>query len=89
MKTGPYKIAESILGHPMRPREMTLVHDFGARTIALRVDAKDDLSHFLPAGAFVFRIEQAEVGREMCAIIVGQPRVRRRSVKKTGFSAHS
>lgn len=89
MKTGSYKIAETVVGHPMRPRQMVLIYSFGAQLIGLRIDAEDNLRHFFPGRAFTFRIEEAQVDRQMRAVIISEPRVRRWLVEKVGFAAHS
>jgi len=71
MEAGSNEVPEPVVGHPMGARKMALIHEFGASKIAPWIEAEDDQGHFSPAGAFIFGVEEPEIGREMCAVVVG------------------
>lgn len=66
------EIAIAVLGHPMSAGEMSGMNAFCAIGLMDRVEAEDDTRHLLPVSAFGFRIEQAKIGHEMTAVILGQ-----------------
>lgn len=72
MVARPDEIAVAVLGHPMSAGEMSGVNALCAIGLLGRVEAEDDTRHLLPVSAFGFRIEQAKIGHEMTAVILGQ-----------------
>ncbi len=67
------------LRHPARTLEVGIVHAPRALGIACDVESEDNLGNLLPVGSLGGAVEQACIGFEVAAIIVGQViRLRRR-----------
>jgi len=62
------------LRHPARSREMAVVDDAGAFRFEVRIQAEYDLDGLPPVGAFLGRVQQPEVGREMALVVRRQLR---------------
>ena len=66
--------------HPVSAIEVGLPGSVGAVTLARWIDMKDDPGNLAPIGAVALGIEQAQIGDEMCAVIVGQNLIAGRAV---------
>jgi hypothetical protein len=69
------QIAIALGRQPPRPDEMRVMRASRTRRLAGRVDPEDDSAGLLPGGAVLGGVEQAEIDREVLAIIFGQMRL--------------
>lgn len=80
---GADQIAVAVFGHPAGTGEMSGVDAPGAIGLLDRIEAENDVRRFLPVHALGFCIEQAQIGHEMTAVILGQFVAAGRLVLKT------
>jgi hypothetical protein len=65
------EVAVACLGHPARPREMTVMDDARAFRFAIWIQAEDDPDRLPPVSAFLVGVQQSQIGREM-ALVIGR-----------------
>jgi hypothetical protein len=78
----PEQILVAVLGHPARSGEMTIVDATSALGLALRIDPEQDMDDLRPVRTFLGCVEQANVEREVLAIIVGHGGAMWRLIRK-------
>ncbi len=59
-------------GHPVRPFEMRAIDCLGAGAIAFAIEVKHDCRDLFPVGTSFFSVEQAQIGDEVLAVILGE-----------------
>lgn len=74
------ELAIAVLGQPKGSREMRVMDAPCPLGLGQRVDAENDASRLLPSGALGSSVEQAQVGPQMRAIVIGQLRIARRGI---------
>jgi hypothetical protein len=63
------KVSITLLGHPMGPREVTVIDELGAFGFFFGIEPEDDRNSLAPIGALGLGIEQAKVVRQMPFVV--------------------
>ncbi|GFE97673.1 hypothetical protein DmGdi_27460 [Gluconobacter sp. Gdi] len=61
-----------MLGHPVRPRQMTVPTAVDALGVKRGVAVQHYAGHLAPVGAIGLGIQQAEIGDEMLFVVAGE-----------------
>jgi len=83
------KIAVARLRHPVRPREMSVMDHAGAFRFAIWIQAEYDSDRLPPVSAFLVRVQEPQIGREMALVIGRQLRALWRAVFEGGDRHHA
>ena len=62
----------TVLDHPLRSSDVTRERGAGAFRLQSRVDPQDHAAHLLGTRLGGKRVKDAQIGRQMLAIVVGQ-----------------
>src|ERR1700730_10029696 len=76
------EVAVTVLRHPARTREVIVMDTTGAVTISVRIEPEQEVNDLRPLRTLFGRIKEADIEREVLAIIVGDTGGLRRVIDK-------